>query len=554
MENNKEIVECDKLFVGGDLTGIQKFLYNITSYKAAVSLKGRSAFLTMYLREVCSRIEAAIAAAGDRNYDELYCSGGKFYLITQNTEAIVQAIDNCTKDIIEELWEEHKGQLGLNICHVAFRECKGEFIVKGHEDEQNKNSGVLWKCLNAEFARQKNQKFKDLLISNFAAFFIAQGAGVNTKVCAVTGVEDENCVFLKKENGEARFVLPSVKEQIDKGQELSRKNSKGETKTFEDYADGSSLGILRMDVDGLGKRFVKGFPTIAEYKKFSEKVKDFFENYIGGGNGRFEGKKLLDTIVPNTRKKYSEYLNVIYAGGDDLFIVGRWDRLIDFAELIHKETEECFKDDCYEDDGERRYISISGGIAIVKPKFPIAKAAELAGEAEDASKQIDGKNAFNLFGKTVKWNGEFAKVKEYKDRFVEYVRDKDVEFNKSILHKLMLYSTLADINKMRKRELDTMEESRCKNALADHEESKVVLDYRYVWHKAYYLTRFMEKYKNFNNEKDPVKREKKKIRWDFCHELRDESKEKVGNSGRFLELIAIAARWAELELKIIDNN
>lgn len=29
------------LFVGGDLSGIQKFLYNITSRKAAVSLKGR---------------------------------------------------------------------------------------------------------------------------------------------------------------------------------------------------------------------------------------------------------------------------------------------------------------------------------------------------------------------------------------------------------------------------------------------------------------------------------------------------------------------------------
>lgn len=36
--------EYNELFVGGDLTGIQKFLYNITSRKAAASLKGRSAF------------------------------------------------------------------------------------------------------------------------------------------------------------------------------------------------------------------------------------------------------------------------------------------------------------------------------------------------------------------------------------------------------------------------------------------------------------------------------------------------------------------------------
>ena len=34
-----------QLFVGGDLSGIQKFLYNISSKKAAVSLKGRSCYL-----------------------------------------------------------------------------------------------------------------------------------------------------------------------------------------------------------------------------------------------------------------------------------------------------------------------------------------------------------------------------------------------------------------------------------------------------------------------------------------------------------------------------
>ena len=35
----------NQLFVGGDLSGIQKFLYNISSKKAAVSLKGRSDYL-----------------------------------------------------------------------------------------------------------------------------------------------------------------------------------------------------------------------------------------------------------------------------------------------------------------------------------------------------------------------------------------------------------------------------------------------------------------------------------------------------------------------------
>ena len=544
MEHN-EPKEYNQLFVGGDLSGIQKFLYNITSHKAAASLKGRSAFLTEYLKEVCKDIEMAIVDAGGC-YDELYCSGGKFYLITQNTTAIVNAIDTCAKKIIEDLWVEHKGQLGLNIAHVSFNESNNEFRVEGHDDE-NRNSGVLWKYLNAEFARMKNQKFKDLLLTNYEQFFCVQGVTEYTKVCAVTGIELGKIKDYKEVSiGDGLFVLPSVKEQIEKGKDLNRKqgtlNKYGEPKTFEDYADGSNLGILRMDVDGLGKRFIIGFDTIAEYKEFSGKVKNFFEGKIGGNLDGYKGKKLLDTKDPNTGQPYGEYLNVIYAGGDDLFIVGRWDRLIDFAELIHKETEECFKNNWYMDEGKKRYISISGGIAIVKPKFPIAKAAEMAGEAEEASKQIDGKNAFNMFGTTIKWGdnaikwknkfneekegSEFEKVKYYKNCFVEFVNDKNIEFNKSILHKLMLYSTLADINNVR---LDEGKKP----------------DYSYVWHASYYLTRFMEKYKNSEGN------DQKGIRLNFCRNIRDNE---LGlTPGRNLKLIAVAARWAEQELKMNNN-
>lgn len=531
MEHN-EPKEYNKLFVGGDLSGIQKFLYNITSHKAAVSLKGRSAFLTDYLREVCNKIEFTIAENGDKDYDELYCSGGKFYLITQNTEAIVKAIDTCAEKIIKDLWEEHKGQLGLNISCVAFKEYNGEFTVIGHENEENKNSGVLWKYLNAEFARQKNQKFRNLLLDRYDEFFEVQKVGGHTKVCAVTGIESSECV-----PSEDDFVLPSVKEQMQKGEKLNKKqgtlNKDGKAKTFEDYADGSSLGILRMDVDGLGKRFIIGFNTIEEYKEFSGKVKNFFEGCIGGGLEDYKGKKLLAAKDPKTGKPYGEYLNVIYAGGDDLFIIGRWDRLIDFAELIHKETEDHFKCNGYKDEnGKECHISISGGIAIVKPKFPIAKAAEMAGEAEESAKQIEGKNAFNMFGTTVKWGDEFDKVKWYKERFVEYIQDKDIDFSKSILHKLMLYSTLADINKAR-------------------QEDGKKQDFSYVWHASYYLTRFMDKYKR--NKGVGEIEDKKKERFDFCRKLRDKELG-ISCNNRNLKLIAVAARWAELELRIIDNN
>lgn len=44
------------LFVGGDLSGIQKFIYNITSKRAMVSLKGRSSYLKDFTKKVYNEI------------------------------------------------------------------------------------------------------------------------------------------------------------------------------------------------------------------------------------------------------------------------------------------------------------------------------------------------------------------------------------------------------------------------------------------------------------------------------------------------------------------
>ena len=483
----------NQLFVGGDLSGIQKFLYNISSKKAAVSLKGRSYYLRLLMENVCSDIKRAVEANGAKTVEAIYCSGGKFYLLTDNTPQIVQAVETCAKQVKQNLWEAHKGQLGLNISYVAFDEHPDGTI--DCQDALGQEPGYLWKIVNAEFAHQKSQKFKDLLTDNYQNFFNPIPVGGKPKVCAVTGIESEDCVRMEaiSEDGDG-YVLPSVRQQIQLGEELRLQEG---SKTFEEYAGSTDLGILRMDVDGLGKRFIEGFNSIAEYKTFSKRLVDFFEE---------------ETKNIQQESAFKPYLNIIYAGGDDLFVVGRWDKVIDFAERIHQETKDRFGNDG---------ISISGGIAVVQPKFPISKAAELAGDAENAAKQFRNgeKNAFHMLGKTISWDKEFDDVKETKQQFVRLIKDYDL--SKGILHKLMLYSSIADRNKLRRKE-----------GKAE--------DYSYIWHISYYLTRFMKRY------------ESNQAVCDFCRSLRDT--EIDYRDGRKLELIALAARWAELELKENINN
>ena len=490
MEQNQVFKQ---LFVGGDLSGIQKFLYNISSKKAAVSLKGRSYYLRQLMENVCSDIKRTAEANGAKAVEVIYSSGGKFYLLTDNTPQIVQAVETCAKQAKQNLWEEHKGQLGLNISHVAFNENPDGTI--DCQDAPIQKPGYLWKMANAEFAHQKSQKFKDLLTENYQTFFDPISVGGKPKVCAITGIESTDCVRMEalSEDGD-EYVLPSVRQQIQLGEELQRQEG---FKTFEEYAGPTDLGILRMDVDGLGKRFIDGFDSIAQYKTFSKRLVDFFEE---------ETKKI------QKEPAFKPYLNIIYAGGDDLFVVGRWDKVIDFAERIHQETKARFGNDG---------ISISGGIAVVQPKFPISKAADLAGDAENAAKQFRNgeKNAFHMLGKTISWDKEFDYVKSFKQQFVSLIENYDL--SKGILHKLMLYSSIADRNKILRKDNKTE-------------------DFSYIWHISYYLTRYMKRY------------ESNKAICDFCCSLRDH--EIDYRNGRKLELIALAARWAELELKDNINN
>lgn len=483
----------NRLFVGGDLSGIQRFLYNISSKKAAVSLKGRSYYLRQLMENVCADIKQAAEANGARYVEVIYSSGGKFYLLTDNTPMIVQAVEICAEQAKQKLWDEHKGQLGLNISHVAFRENADGTV--DCQDASKQKTGYLWKLANADFSRQKIQKFKNLLTKSYKDFFEPIPIGGKPKVCAVTGIESPDCVICEDLSDEANaYVLPSVKQQIEEGKKLCMQDS---FETFEDYAGTTKLGFLRMDVDGLGKRFIEGFDFIIQYKAFSKRLVDFFED---------ETKKI------QRESEFRPHLNIIYAGGDDLFVVGRWDKVIDFAERIHKETKERFGSDG---------ISISGGIAVVLPKYPISKAAELAGDAEHAAKQFrDGeKNAFNMLGKTISWNEEFDYVKSFKQQFVSLIEE--YSLSKGILHKLMTYSAIADRNKVRRKEGKSE-------------------DFSYIWHLCYYLTRYMKRY------------ESNRVVCEFCRSLRD--REINYRNGRNLELIALAARWAELILKDNINN
>ena len=148
------------------------------------------------------------------------------------------------------------------------------------------------------------------------------------------------------------------------------------------------IGCLRMDVDDFGDLFsgelVKS--GIAALSNLSRSMNLFFKGYLneicgmnlGGLSAEHHPDSPLDITGEKTSKTGYRYVSIVYAGGDDLFIVGAWD---DVAELAF-DINTCFR----EFSCSNPKVHLSAGVTLNKPKFPLYQMARTAKDAEEVAK------------------------------------------------------------------------------------------------------------------------------------------------------------------------
>ena len=149
------------------------------------------------------------------------------------------------------------------------------------------------------------------------------------------------------------------------------------------------IGVCRMDVDNLGQAFVTGFErpekataqerehfvTISRTAAFSRQMSLFFKCYINDIlSGRFESKPALAVTV-------------VYSGGDDVFLLGAWNDVLEAAFRI-RQAFTAFSCGA---------LTISAGLALVDDHYPVRLSAAASGDLEDLAKQEPDKDAVCLF-------------------------------------------------------------------------------------------------------------------------------------------------------------
>ena len=593
-----------------DISGIQKFIYDIANKRAAKSLKGRSFYLNLLMQHVIDKI---LSHEKINLYctNVIYASGGKAYLLLPNINRVRLALIDIEIILQNFLWKDLKGKIYICLGYLSFsyktfisnskwcNSIRSNDItdkewnqIEKHSKKESLDLGDLWRIASDRASAKKNQKFKNLILEDQFDIFTPQPFDASLQKCTVTGEREKNMHDIRHQNeeGDPIWVSEMVKSQIDLGNKLKDGNflihfqittgdlifdisieneyfeikekeyisnlpinyfnkatisefnstafnldskiknvgyrtlfyggnkqplnNLGQAKTFEDLAKtnngkNTKLGILRMDVDNLGQIFINGFnekdniqkKSFAAYSTLSFMLEAFFCGYINQ--------------IHQSNELFRNYVQILYSGGDDLFAVGRWDAIIDFAAEVRNELEKFTA---------RKDITISGGIAIVGSKYPISKAAELAGEAEKKAKEFNkegknkenSKNAINFFGETVSWNKEFDFVKDMKYKFMEH----SIVTGMSLIQNIQKYKLIKD------------------KAVKDKK-----VDFSYVWNSAYTLKRTIDRIGDKNQEAT-----------DFVQSLADNIlHNKDFGSERYLDLIAIAARWSEYLIKDIKN-
>ncbi len=413
--------------VSMDISGIQKFIYTIHSEDALKTLRSRSFYLEILMEHM---IDQVLEAIGLSRANLIYSGGGHCYILSPNTEQVKTILEE-QRDIFNRFFME---QFDVAL-YVAFASvpCSAREL----ENDPRGSYAAMFTSLSRKLSDQKLRRYTpDMLIQ-----LNQRKAGDSLRECRVCKTsarltEDDICGFCslmksfssgvlykdfftvfegnrpgaiplpggrclaaqnegelrKTMEGDDYFVRTYGKNRFYTGKAVTTRLWVGDYTrkgtTTDEYAKASTgikrIGVLRADVDNLGHAFVAGFDStytsLSRTASFSRQISLFFKHHI-------------NEILANSsysiagQPSHERAATIVYSGGDDLFIIGAWDDILELAVDVSDKLEEY----------SQGTLTISAGIGIYDEKFPLSVSAEETADLEEASKKYPEKNAITLF-------------------------------------------------------------------------------------------------------------------------------------------------------------
>ena len=457
--------------VVGDLSGIQKYIFDIAAVGAggvARRLRARS-FYVSALSDVIGYQAAVLFGVPSGNV--IMSSGGKFYVLVPHITGLEERLEVFRREIDSWFYTQFNGEIALNLANTCF--SSAEFKAS-HTGEPG-FGGVL-ASLGKQLSREKQRRFTPVLqqdgLWNEDAFLIRPdfwGEIICSSCHKFPARHEEDICDLCERDRTIGKLLPSIRylafyQQAQEGQNvlpmpkgwsvrILDKNQLAEASgaylivklnnpsidelagfpatfrylanqipvdshrsplSFEEIAKKGGqpelLGYVKADVDRLGTIFAQGlrrdeggYDTAPHIAALSREMDLFFSGWM------------QHQLSQNS--DYSSFYT-IFSGGDDLFLVGPWDKAAELAQEINRKFHAF--------TANNPEITLSAGILFTKDRYPIARAAADAEEVLETSKEKEwedeqgtrhNRDQITLLGDTLKWRAAeaaFAEIKSLK--------------------------------------------------------------------------------------------------------------------------------------------
>lgn len=459
-----------------DISGIQQFIYNISSKRALKALRSRSFYLEILMENA---VDELLARLGLCRANVLYTGGGHTYLIIPAADSAIKTADKFETELNSWLLKTYGNALyaagGYAFCSAndlrnmpegsykkIFRSVsesisakklhryKAADIIALNSARTADNTRECSVCHRSDMLTSDNkciicsglEELAERIVGNAEFFAVMKSNAIRNSVplpfgCVLTALTGSE---MKETAMKPEYVRAYSKNKGCTGSDIASDLWVGDyaaEKEFTALAERSAgikrIAVIRADVDNMGKAFVSGFEktgggkyeTISRTAALSRNLSLYFKLHINqlleNGEYRLDRNK--------TEKKRNAV--IVYSGGDDLFIVGSWDDIL------------CFSVDLYRSFARfsQKTLTFSAGIGIYPPKYPISSIAEHTGELEDLSKSYnDGsKNAVTLFDEsgTYSWDELTDNVLGEKLRTLQDFLDDNSERGKAVLYKML---------------------------------------------------------------------------------------------------------------------
>ena len=413
------------LLYTADFSRIQRFIYTVHTEGALRSLRSRSFFLELLMEHYMDEL---LDGCGLTRTNIIYSGGGHCYLLLPNTAAVQQTLADWNRAFNGWLNEQFGVQLFLangwtpcsanDLCNVPAEASPYKALFRrvnaiAEQHKQHPYDAAALRALNRVQAIPDGTR--ECKVCGNSAQVNAEGLcpWCNRFANLSAQIQNQSIYLVHSTPRPGAFALPGIRGSkrflsFSNDSALCADAVRSYTKNrlvrtlspsvnlfvgdyaasnrIEDLADQSEgirrSAICRMDVDNLGQAFIAGFEqpdqtdpvqrmkyvNLFRAAAFSRQMSLFFKYHING---------LLQGLC----------VSIVYAGGDDVFLVGAWNHTLQAALRIQKHL--------------RSYtcgaLTISAGIALFNEHYPIRAAAEQTAALEDEAKKLPGKNGAALF-------------------------------------------------------------------------------------------------------------------------------------------------------------